>query len=216
MVKIVALLGDFYHPAQDAKAGLEAAIAKLPCEEKVQVKHISHVEVSQALDEKPDLFLLAKMDQLNPREEPDATWLTEELDEKIVRFAQEGGSILAWHAGMAGYPVESGYIKMLRGYFDYHPPGLQEVTYMVREGEKTGNHTFTLMDEQYFVGCDQANTEIDLWSTGLDGDSLAGWKHSYGKGKVCCYTPAHTREGMLNQNVSGLLAERLQWLLKQT
>jgi hypothetical protein len=116
---------------------------------------------------------------------------------------------------MPGYSVKSGYIKMLRGYFDYHPPGRQEVTYMLKEGGGNGNHAFTLLDEQYFVRCDQENTEIDLWSTGEDGDSIAGWRHLYGKGKVCCYTPAHTREGMLNNNVSGLLAERLQWLLDQ-
>ncbi|WP_053362862.1 ThuA domain-containing protein [Bacillus sp. FJAT-27251] len=215
MVKIAALLGDFYHSAPDAKAGLEAAVAKLPNNENIQIKYVSHEQLSQALDEKPDLFINAKMDQLNPKEDPVHTWLTEELDQKLVNYAKEGGSILAWHAGMAGYQVESAYIKMLLGYFDYHPPGLQEVTYLLKEGEETGNNSFTIMDEQYFVVCDQSKTEVDLWSTGVHGDSLAGWQHRFGKGKVCCYTPAHTREGMLNQDVSWLLAQRLQWLLEK-
>jgi type 1 glutamine amidotransferase len=185
------------HEASAAKAGLEAAVARLPNKENIQIKYVSHEQLSQALDEKPDLFIIAKMDQLNPKEDPAHTWLTEELDQKLVNYAEEGGCILAWHAGMAGYPVESGYIKMLNGYFDYHPSGLQEVTYLLKEGEKTGNDSFTIMDEQYFVVCDESNTEVDLWSTGVHRDSLAGWKHRFGKGKVCCYTPAHTREGML-------------------
>ena len=81
--------------------------------------------------------------------------------------------------------------------------------------KKVAENTFSLSDEQYFVQCDEANTEVDLWSTGVDGDSIAGWKHSFGKGKVCCFTPAYTKDGMLNENVSRLLAERLNWLISK-
>jgi type 1 glutamine amidotransferase len=213
MVKIVALLGDYWHDGEDAKAGLEAAIKRLPNHKDIEVQYITHEEVSQVLEGKPDLFINAKMDQLNPSDEQIITWLTEELDRKLVRYVEEGGSVLAWHAGMAGYSSDSNYIQMLRGYFDYHPPGLQDVTYMFKKDEKSGDHTFSLSDEQYFVYCDEAKTEADLWSTGVDGDSIAGWKHSYGKGKICCYTPAHTREGILNENVSSLLAEKISWTL---
>ena len=213
MVKIVALLGDFWHNHDDAKAGLEAAISRLPYKEAVDLQYITYEEVSQALDGKPDLFINAKMDQLNPKDEQVITWLTEDLDQVLENYVLEGGSVLAWHAGMAGYKIESNYIQMLRGYFLYHPPGLQHVTYMHKENEKSGENTFPLSDEQYFVHCDTANTEVDLWSTGEDGNSLAGWKHHYGKGKVCCFTPAHTKEGMLDKNVSSLLAEKIDWIL---
>jgi hypothetical protein len=97
---------------------------------------------------------------------------------------------------------------MLRGSFDYHPPGLQEVTY------RQNGTTFTLLDEHYFVHCDAVNTEVYLWSTGESGNSIAGWKHSFGKGKVCCFTPAHTKQGMLNENISCLLAENINWIKK--
>jgi type 1 glutamine amidotransferase len=211
--KIVALLGDYWHAADDAKAGLEAAMKRLPNKDEIDLQYITYKEVSQVLGEKPDLFINAKMDQLNPRDEQVINWLTEELDTKLVNYVEEGGSVLAWHAGMAGYSSESNYIHMLRGYFNYHPPGLQEVTYMLKENEKSGENTFFLSDEQYFVHCDKVNTEVDLWSTGVDGDSIAGWKHSFGKGKICCFTPAHTREGMVNENVSRLLAEKINWML---
>ncbi|WP_332631263.1 ThuA domain-containing protein [Halalkalibacter flavus] len=215
MIRIIALVGDYWHAGDDAKVGLEAAIDRMPNKKDVHLQYITHEEVSKALDEKPDLLVNAKMNQLNPKDEHVITWLTEELDQKLATYVKEGGSVLAWHAGMAGYKRESNYIQMLRGSFDYHPPGLQEVTYMLKENEKSGGNTFLLTDEQYFVHCDVENTEVDLWSTGVDGDSIAGWKHFYEKGKVCCFTPAHTKEGMLNKKVSNLLVEKILWTLSK-
>ncbi|MDC3416994.1 ThuA domain-containing protein [Aquibacillus salsiterrae] len=213
MVKIVALLGDYWHPEAEARVGLEAAIDRLANKEEVNLAFITYEEVGRALEANPDLFINGKMDEINPRDEQVITWLTDELDKQLVNYVEAGGSVIAWHAGMASYQKDSSYIKMLRGSFDYHPPGLQEVTYMLKKDEKSGPNTFVLSDEQYFVDCDQANTEVDLWSTGVDGDSIAGWKHSYGEGKVCCFTPAHTQAGMLNENISTLLAERINWAL---
>jgi type 1 glutamine amidotransferase len=207
LIKIVALVGDYWHSSDDAKAGLEAAINNILNKEETELQYITYVEVSRALDEQPDLFINAKMNVLNPRDEQVVTWLTKELDQRIVNYVRAGGRVLAWHAGMAGYPQETLYTQMLRGAFDYHPPGLQEVTYIQNE------KTFILQDEHYFVHCDAENTEVDLRSTGEAGDSIACWKHSYGKGKVCCFTPAHTKEGMLNENISSLLAQKINWLL---
>ncbi|WP_419955369.1 ThuA domain-containing protein [Neobacillus niacini] len=205
MIRVAALVGDYWHSGDDAKAGLEAAIKRLPDKE-IYVQYITHEEVSQVLDEQPDLFINAKMNVLNPKDEQKITWLSDEVDRKIERYVNEGGSVLAWHAGMAGYPSQSKYTKMLRGAFDYHPPGLQDVTYIQND------KTFSLSDEHYFVHCDVENTEVYLRSSGEAGDSIAGWQHSYGKGKVCCFTPAHTKEGLLNENISCLLADKIDWM----
>jgi type 1 glutamine amidotransferase len=207
LIKIATLVGDYWHPGDDAKAGLEAAINRIPNKAEIELQYITYEEVSQVLDSQPDLFINAKMNVLNPIDEQSVTWLTEEIDEKIANYVKNGGSVLAWHAGMAGYPKQTCYTQMLRGAFDYHPPGLQVVTYMQND------KTFTLHDEHYFVHCDVDNTEVDLRSTGESGDSIACWKHSYGKGKVGCFTPAHTKEGMLNENISLLLAAKINWML---
>lgn len=213
MVKIIALLGDYWHKAEDAEAGLEAALARFSADEDIDLQYVHHEEVSEALKAGPDLFINAKMDPLNPKDDEVITWLTEELDQQIVRYVKNGGSLLAWHAGMAGYSNESSYIQMLRGAFDYHPPGLQQVTYQYKEDSRLKE--FTLSDEQYFVHCDQTNTYVDLWSTGVDGNSIAGWKHPYEQGRVCCFSPAHTKEAMLDENVSQLLSQKVRWLLKR-
>ena len=209
MVKIAALVGDYWHDGEAAKAGLETAIKRLLIKDEIEIQYITLQEVPHVLENQPDLFINAKMNKLNPRDEQVITWLTEDLDEKIESYVRAGGSVLAWHAGLAGYPAESHYTQMLRGAFTYHPPGLQDVTYIQKE------KTFILADEHYFVTCDEENTEVYLWSTGVDGDSIAGWKHRYGKGKVCCLTPAHTKEGMVNESVSSLLARKIDWLVNK-
>lgn len=211
MIKIAALLGDYWHDEKDAKAGLEAAISRLPEHKEIDVAYITYEEAGQTLTSKPDLFINGKMDQLNPRDEQVETWLTKELDQLLTSYVENGGSVLAWHAGMAGYEPYTSYIEMLHGYFDFHPPGLQDVTYIWKEDNQ--EKRFPLKDEQYFVKIDQDKTEVDLWSTGVDGDSIAGWKHRYGQGKVCCFTPAHTKEAMLDENISRLLAGKITWLL---
>ncbi|MEH7253581.1 ThuA domain-containing protein [Neobacillus niacini] len=209
MVKVAALVGDYWHGDASVRAGLEAAILRLSNKDEIELQYISYQEVSHVIDNQPNLFINAKMNKLNPKDKQVITWLTEELDKKIETYVKAGGSFLAWHAGLAGYPSESSYTQMLRGAFDYHPPGLQGVIYIQKE------KTFNLADEHYFVTCDEANTEVYLRSTGIEGDSIAGWKHRYGKGKICCLTPAHTREGMLNENVSSLLASKIDWLLNK-
>lgn len=211
MIKAAALLGDYWHSKEDAKAGLETALSRLSESEEVDLTYITHEEVLETLEQKPDIFINAKMDPLNPKDEEVVTWLTPEIETKLIEYVQNGGGLFVWHAGMAGYDAESRYIEMLRGAFDYHPPGLQQVTYMPAEGAVDHAATFTIEDEQYFVHCEESATTVDLWSTGVDGDSLAGWKHTYGSGKVCCFTPAHTREGMQNEHVSRLLAEKIAW-----
>jgi len=209
MVKIVALVGDYWHDEASVRAGLEAAIIRLSYKDEIELQYISYQEVSPVIDNQPDLIINTKMNKLNPKDEQVFTWLTEELDKKIELYVKAGGSFLAWHAGLAGYPSESHYTQMLRGAFDYHPPGLRDVTYIQKE------KTFNLSDELYFVTCDEANTEVYLRSTGIDGDSIAGWEHRYGKGKICCLAPAHTKEGMLNENISRLLASKIDWLLNK-
>ncbi|SDN98390.1 ThuA domain-containing protein [Alkalicoccus daliensis] len=211
MVKIIALLGDYWHKAEDAEAGLENALTGFPENEEIDLQYVTHEEVAEALQTEPDLFINAKMDPLNPKDENVITWLTEELDQQVTQYVKNGGSMLAWHAGMAGYASESRYIQMLRGAFDYHPPGLQQVTYQYKEDNE--RKEFTITDEQYFVHCDTSRTYVDLWSTGPDGDAIAGWKHLYEKGRVCCFSPAHTKEGMLDENVASLLFAKISWLL---
>lgn len=78
----------------------------------------------------------------------------------------------------------------------------------------TGETLMTLFDEHYFVEVDADQTEVFLYSlSGMD-RQIAGWRHSFGKGKVCCFVPAHDRSGLLHEKFQQLLCEQLHQLIE--
>ncbi|WP_235548826.1 ThuA domain-containing protein [Paenibacillus sp. Soil522] len=123
---------------------------------------------------------------------------------------ENGGGWLAWHSGLASYPVDSSYTRMLRGYFLSHPEQHKPVSYIAAGNGQQG--TFEFVDEHYFVHCDEENTEVFLRSASTDGESIAGWRHRFAAGRVSCLTPAHREEGLLHSDFSGWLKREIEWL----
>jgi type 1 glutamine amidotransferase len=218
MKKILALLGDYWHDALHAKEALEAGIQTIKNHEKFEVIYVSHEKFLHELHKNPDAVILYKENRLNPRDEKIMTWMTPDIAAAIMKYVDDGGSWLAWHTGMAEYPTDSDYIQMLRGYFKYHPKEHQQVTYIMEPSNAENLDPvslFTLLDEHYFVECDTANTEVYLTSQSIDGKSIAGWSHKFGSGRVCCITPAHTKEALLDPSLSQLLGQKIEWCLEK-
>lgn len=206
MKQIVALLGDYYHRAEDSQASLNRSLKSLLDAGEVNIRYITWEQVASVLAEKPDVFILFKDDRTAPQEDENARWMTEEVAASITEFVAAGGGWLAWHSGLASYDIEGSYIGMIKGYFIEHPALNQPVTY-------TGpNQTaFEILDEHYFVSCKEEETEVFLRSDSVDGSSIAGWRHSFGEGRVCCFTPAHHLEGLLHPEVLKHLEQSIVW-----
>ncbi|MFP7372972.1 hypothetical protein [Lactococcus lactis] len=128
----------------------------------------------------------------------------------ITTYVAHGGSWLALHSGMSNYPIDSGYSQMLKGYFIQHPEPLP-VTYKCDLTDSPSQ--FVIQDEHYQVGLVDDYTHIFLRSFSDAGESVAGWRHFYGSGKVAGYVPAHDIEGMLDQQNLALLKTVVDWLL---
>jgi type 1 glutamine amidotransferase len=214
MVKIAAIVGDYYHKGDWAKESLEAALTYSSLKN-TQVEYHSYEQIKDVLAEQPDAVILFKENRLNPTDEK-IVWMTEELGQEITNYVSNGGGWLAWHSGLASYPARGSYTAMLRGHFLYHPEKHQIVHY------KSSNNSsflpaavsFEAMDEHYFVHCDEENTSIFLTSDSIDGNAIAGWSHSYGNGKVCCLTPSHNKEGLLHPEFLTILGSCLNWINK--
>lgn len=210
MKRIVALLGDYYHPKDWSKASLNKALTLL---ETIECKVIHTDEILEELSKKPDAVILFKEDRLNPTDENVETWMTEELAEAIVQYVNQGGGWLAWHSGLASYSIDSSYTKMLRGHFEYHPVEHAQVKYTSLEGKELfGSVTFEILDEHYFVKVDEEHTNVFLKSKSVDGHSIGGWSHDFGEGRVCCLTPAHNEEGLVHEDFIQVLANTIKWV----
>lgn len=204
--KITALVGDYWHKGDMIEEALRKAADTLGG---IELKFVAHEQLADSLQDNPDAVVLFKQNPLNAPDEPFDPWMSAAVEAAILAYVERGGRWLAWHTGLAGYDADSPYVGMLRGRFIHHPD-MKAITY-TRASD--GAEVVTLHDEHYFVEVDESGTEVYLRSTSADGESLAGWAHPYGQGKVCCLTPAHTREALLDDGFQALLAERLRLLL---
>ncbi|MDF2963854.1 MAG: hypothetical protein K0S39_5589 [Paenibacillus sp.] len=206
MKTIYAIVGDFYHSEDNIRQSLSLALEPLTESGQVQLEYISAEDLTGRLESKPAAVILFKEDRVNPRDETVQHWLTEDISTAISRYVEGGGGFLAWHSGLASYPPDSSFIRMLGGYFDYHPSKHQMVSYKgVLPSDNSREISFEILDEHYFVICDEANTHVFLQSDSVDGHSIGGWTHSFGKGTVCCITPAHNKEALLHERLLELL-----------
>ncbi|MCD9021818.1 ThuA domain-containing protein [Cohnella silvisoli] len=215
MKKIVASVGDFYHNELWIKQALESALAPLQSTMELELLYVDAADLSKALEENPAVVVLFKENRINPEDEQVSMWMDDGVSRQIERYVSNGGRWLAWHSGLASYPEDSAYVGMLKGYFISHPEQHKSVRYTSAELSAANGEqqSFSFIDEHYFVACNEAETEVFLRSESEDGSSIAGWKHVYGSGKVCCLTPAHRLEGLTDPEFIGVLRQSLEWCI---
>jgi len=200
---VFALVGDYYHKAEWAEGALRHALKGI---EEVELRFVEVEALEDALQGdvpvQPDMVVLFREDRVDPQSEEPRRWMHDGLQRQASDYVEAGGSWLAWHSGLASYVPEGAYVRMLRGYFLSHPAAHQPVRY---EPTTPGEQSYELLDEHYFVYCDEANTNVFLRSSSVDGDSVAGWSHRFGRGYVACYTPAHNEAALASEDVAGAL-----------
>ncbi|SLK35101.1 Trehalose utilisation [Mycobacteroides abscessus subsp. abscessus] len=210
---ILAIVGDYYHPREAALQSLEEALSPYLSNGEIQLETCEHGELLEKLAEKPDVVILFSENRMNPTDDKVNTWMTEEIANAITQYVESGGGWLAWHSGLSSYGIDSKYTQMLKGYFEYHPDQHQLVRYTNTTDNDilSADVTLDLLDEHYFVHCDIENTTVFLQSYSIDGQSIAGWYHSYENGKVCCLTPTHNKEGLVDPAFKELLKKCVVW-----
>ena len=206
--RVVAILGDFYHNEALAKQSFELAIQEI---DRIDFEYTTVGHLVDSLKSKPDLVVLFAENRLNPQDAKVNTWMDDHAVKAIRDYVNDGGGWLAWHSGLASYKNFTDYISMLNGYFEHHPVEHQVVTYSAAGSSLINrNERFEFSDEHYFVTCDEENTNVFLRSESVDGSSIAGWEHPFGKGRVICLTPAHLEEGLLHPSLIKLLVNSIK------
>ncbi|WP_158638602.1 ThuA domain-containing protein [Metabacillus litoralis] len=211
MKKVIALLGDYYHQEANISPALNHALLKLKNEgEQMEVEYIKAEQLTEKLQEHPDIVVLYKANRLNPTEEKPRYWMCEKLEEKICQYVKQGGSWFVWHSGLSSYENFKKYYEMVQGKFDFHPSEHQHVSYQPTGEVTTIRNQFSMVDEHYFVTCDESNTDVFLRAVSAKGNTVAGWTHAYGMGRVVCLTPAHNKEELVSNEMVDLLAKSLK------
>lgn len=206
MERVLAIVGDYYHPEEKIKETLELVLKNT-----YRIEYASTNNFSMLIREDPYLVIIGRENKLNPQDENSLTWMDNKIENLLIAYVSNGGKLLVLHSGLASYDVNGKYVRELtRGYFKYHPER-KMVKYYGRYPDNRGDIYFEIFDEHYFVEVDKEGTNIFLYSTSLDGESVAGWYHEYGKGKILCLTPAHN-EGLADGNLRKLLRDLILWM----
>jgi type 1 glutamine amidotransferase len=212
MKKVYSILGDFYHKHDLILRSLKEATLGL--KDEVEIIDVSIDKIHSVIEAKPDLIIMNCENRVNPQDPVVYNWMTAEVEKALVSYVSEGGSLLVWHAGLASYDEKGEYVDMLKGYFLSHPVENKPVRYFTSQSSTVKDITMNfevLLDEHYFVACDEKNTNVFLWSESEDGNSIAAWRHEFNKGKVCCITPSHREEGLLHSDMLKLLSYCIDW-----
>ncbi|NIK68971.1 ThuA domain-containing protein [Paenibacillus sp. BK720] len=219
MHKLLAVVGDYYHPEAVVKEGLEESLASWLASGNVSLAYTTVDRLTTALRDKPDAVILFKDDKINPADENPAHWLDSETEQAMLQYVYEGGGWFSWHSGLASYPEDGAYISMTRGYFKYHPEQ-KPVRFEPVASDSSGSTDhfvinpalgFESVEEHYFVYCDEANTHVFMRTFSEDGESIGGWSHPYGKGRVCCLTPAHNLHSLILSEMKQLVEACIRW-----
>ena len=207
MKKVLALVGDYYHPSDYLKQALKMIIKK-----NYQLDlYSSHQEIDWDRLMEYDVLILATWGKINDPDD-EAYWLDEYHEQKIDQFLAEGGKLFLVHSGTASYPEDGLFRKIAGGYFIEHPEDHPEMTMKAAADNflTKGIKDFQIKDEQYFMDVDQKEVEIFLKAESDQfGESIAGWSKDYKQGKVIVLTPGHTlevfEEAMMQKLINNIL-----------
>jgi type 1 glutamine amidotransferase len=191
MKKILALVGDYYHPSDYLKQALKMIIKN-----NYQLDiYSNYQEVNWEGLMEYDVLILATWGKINDPED-EAYWLDEYHEKKIDQFLAEGGKLFLVHSGTASYPRDGLFREIAGGHFIEHPEEHPEITIKAAADNflTQGITDFKITDEQYFMNVDP---EVEIFlkaESDQFGESTAGWSKDYKNGKVIVLTPGHTLE----------------------
>jgi uncharacterized protein len=202
--KVLVICGDQYHSGDHVMAGLRASK-----DEKFELIQAPDGPISGS----PDSYsavVLAKLNVSSPRDS--TPWTSEDSDQALCKFVNNGGGLLVVHAGTVGYSKVPGIHKLTGGTFIHHPAAC-EVTIEPVAGHQMTKDTigFTVFDEHYFV--EQADEREDFLLTRSEhGVQPGGWTKSFGAGRVCVFTPGHFESVWRHPQFQSLVGNGLRWI----
>jgi type 1 glutamine amidotransferase len=142
----------------------------------------------------------------------DRDWLTDKIQENVLRYVEQGGGLLVCHSGTVGYRDKPDFLGLVGGVFEHHPPHCPvTLQYSGSFGrEETDPDTIIVHDEHYFVTT-TGDIETFLTSVSDNGTQPAGWTRRQGEGRVCVLTPGHFSDVWAHSVYQHTLRQALTW-----
>jgi uncharacterized protein len=207
--RALGLVGDFYHPYDGLARLFEGAAPGFDWSFFGDPRRVDWEELGEYA-----FLALSTENRIEP-EASNAVWMDEAIARRIEAFVEAGGGLLAHHSGLASYPPEGSFYRLLGGGFQFHPKAHPEFL-VAPEGPAhpitAGLFPFSIVDEQYFVERDPSATlALASSSSPRFGSSCAAWCSERGRGRVACVAPGHAPENLARPELALLIGNAAAW-----
>lgn len=217
-IKILVIAGDYWHPMEVIKRGIERM--KLD-PQKYEFDFVEDAKdiVTKELLEEQNLVIFAKSNVIS---EWNNTPMFKEGNAALTvadyrTYVENGGGLLSVHAGNTGALTEvPEWCEFVGSCFITHPARCDVRVYPMYDHSVTeGVEDFTEVDEQYELGnvCEDANIFLKSFSA-EGGVQVAGYTREIGKGKLCVLTPGHTMNVWGNTSFVKLFVNAMEWCVR--
>ena len=244
-LRVLALIGDRYHNPDYIRVSLGRLFAELdlPVDYTINYGHLSrsllqNYQLFVCLRDGmiwpggylgPDAYSDYEHYLENRSEfskETPKTWITEEQGQAVKDFVASGGGFYSLHNNSHVSLSSKSYREVMGGAYLGHPPLRPfKVTVVNKKHPVThGVQDFMVNDEQHFVVYDKDPGNIILRAENIDGltfedhgaQSISGWAHEYGRGRVVFSAPGHNIHAMWQPEYFKLQANAVRWVLKMS
>lgn len=243
--RVFALIGDRYHNSDYIRVSLDRLFGELnlPVDYTVNYDHLSRSALEDyqlfvCLRDGmiwpggylgPDAYSNYDHDLENrsdfPKETPES-WITGEQGEAVKDFVASGNGFYSLHNNSHVSLSSPSYRDVMGGAYIGHPPMRPFKVKVVNKNHPItqGVRDFMVNDEQHFVVYDKNPENIILRAENIDGlafedhgtESISGWAHEYGKGRVVFTAVGHNIHAMWQPEYLKLQKNAVRWLLRET
>lgn len=206
-MKALLICDDYWHPGDIVEKGFEflpeygfeLTVVKRP-----------HEIWAQKLSDY-DLVILSKSENTRS-EENNVLWMTEDAENEIVDYVENGGGFLVTHSGTVPYKTAPKFTALLGCAFTHHPEACPvTMTPLKKYPLNEGVETFTETDEHYHVVVSAEDADIFMATVSAHGAQTGGYVRRQGSGRVCVLTPGHRAEVWANANYRQMLKNAVDY-----
>jgi len=205
-MKTLALCGDYWHPAQIARKGLETLSGT---EFAFDWMEDAREWSSERMMTYP-LVILTKSNNISSTDQ--TGWMTDTVQAAFADYVRQGNGLLAIHSGTAEYEQKPVLRSLLGGVFTHHPEQCPVTVKPQADHPLSVRATpFTRQDEHYFMALDDTQADVFVTTTSVHGEQPGAWRRTEGQGRVAVLTPGHNVEVWLHPSFQALLINCLRW-----
>jgi len=222
-MKILLLVDDLFHPGEVPEKGFVFLKDEV---------NIIYDALNFDFDSLSDYHVVIVSKSHKRTKEDAQGWKTQEVQDKLVKYVENGGGLLINHSATVADPENETFHQLIGCRFAYHPaPNPVTIAPVKPHPITEGVNLFTEIDEMYNLEIladdiniiaaayappqgEVAKYKSEPYFNAPASISAAVYTREVGKGRICVLTPGHFPKVFANPEFIKLAKNAVKWLTK--